>query len=266
MPANLAVALISLWISSASHSSQSLAVAKPPIPYVDIGACPFEGCVYREWVANSAVMIRKERSKTALLAFTVKKGERVTALTGVVITTKPGRVLFRESINLDSDSGVLHIEPGETLFLLTYQGEGSTKAWFQGKIYDHVLGETAFFDSRCEKDPSRCVGRIVERPVSEWWVQIRNSRGQIGWTKETDKFDGKDALGIEGGQTNCTTTPLHARNPDSFLNYGTQSLNSKPHRVPTGKLAPADRCRNNPPVSRRKGRLGCYAIYRLFVG
>ncbi len=204
MPINLAVAFISLWILEACYSSQTSADAKPPVPYVDIGACPFEGCVYREWVANSAVLVRKERSKTALLAYTVKKGERVKALNGMVVTTKPGRVLFREAINLASDSGVLHIEPGETLFLLTYQGEGSTKAWFQGKIYDHVLGETAFFDSRCERDPSRCVGRIVERPVSEWWVQIRNGRGQTGWTNETDKFDGKDALGIESDQTNCT--------------------------------------------------------------
>jgi len=206
MLANFALAMISLWMSNGGYSPQSVADAKPPVPYLDKGACPFEGCVYREWVANSPVMMRKERSGTALFAYNVKKGERVTALRGVVVTIKPGRVLFRESVNLASDSGVLHIEPGEPLFLLTYQGEGSTKAWFQGKIYDHLDGATTFFDSRCEKDPNRCVGRIIERPVSEWWVQIRNARGQIGWTKETDKFDGKDALGIESGEINCTTT------------------------------------------------------------
>ena len=196
MPIILALELMSFWIPNAYLlQTQSLMGAKPPVPYVDKGACPFEGCVYREWVANSVVMMRTERSQTASLAYNVRKGERVTALTGVVITIKPGLVLFRESINLVSDSGTLHIKAGEALFLLTYRGEGSTKAWFQGKIYDNVEGADAFYDSRCESDPSRCAGRIVERPVSEWWVQIRNGGGKIGWTKETDKFDGKDAFG-----------------------------------------------------------------------
>jgi hypothetical protein len=170
--------------------------AAPPVPYVDDGACPFEGCVYREWVANDIVVIRKDRREGAPIAFKLKKGERARALTGVVVTLKAGRVQFRQPVNLDSASGTLHIEPGQTLFLLTYRGEGFTKAWFQGKVYESVDGARAFFDSRCDIDPSRCTGKIVERSKSVWWVQIRNARGQIGWTDEPDKFDGKDGLGI----------------------------------------------------------------------
>jgi len=185
------VFLVGIW-PLRSQPPDSLA---PPLPFEDVGACPFEGCVYREWVANNIVALRVERRAGSSVAYTVKKGERVSALTGVVVTIKAGRVRFRETVNLGSASGTLHIEAGQTLFLLTYRGEGFTKAWFQGRLYEEVDGAMAFFNALCDKDPSRCTGTIVERPQSVWWVQIRNTRGQVGWTDQPGKFDGKDAFG-----------------------------------------------------------------------
>jgi len=182
------------------------------MPYEDAGACPFEGCVYRGWRANDTVAARLARSTTAEIVFTVRKGETITALTGVVVTTSPGRVRFREpadlrwadletvnirgvSVRRPNQSGILHVEPGDTLYLLTYHGEGSTTAWFKGRLYQELDGAMAFFNAVCDVDPSRCVGQIVERPQRVWWVQIRNAQGQTAWTNEPDKFDGKDALG-----------------------------------------------------------------------
>jgi hypothetical protein len=178
------------------------------MPYEDAGACPFEGCTYRKWQANDTVVVRKTRSARAAIVFTVRKGETIAALTGVVVTTSPGRVQFREPVDLKwtnnaggvsarrpTESGVLHVEPGETLFLLTYQGEGFTTAWFKGRLYAELDGAMAFFNADCEGDPTRCVGQIVARPERVWWVQIRNARGQTGWTNEPNKFDGKDAFG-----------------------------------------------------------------------
>jgi hypothetical protein len=182
------------------------------MPYEDAGACPFEGCVYRDWRANHTVAVRQTRSANGAIVFTVHKGETVTALTGVVVTTSPGRVRFREPADLTwadletvdvggmtvrrpSQTGVLHMEPGDTLYLLTYHGEGSTAAWFKGRLYEDLDGAMAFFNGACTNDPSRCVGRIVEPPRRVWWVQIKNARGQTGWTNAPEKFDGKDALG-----------------------------------------------------------------------
>jgi hypothetical protein len=186
-----------LWVLSTTNAalsqSQIAANSMPPSPYVDAGACPFEGCVYREWVTRDLVTLKKERAKDSPVAFTVGKGVHVQALTGVVVTTKPGRVQFRAAVDLAYDSGTLHIEPDQTLFLLTYQGEGYTKAWYKGLVYTGV-DAASFFNAICDRDPSRCTGKIVEKPQSVWWVQIRNTRGQVGWTDETDKFDGKDAL------------------------------------------------------------------------
>ena len=167
----------------------------PPVPYEDAGACPFEGCMYGKWQANDTVTVRRTRSDKGAAVFTVYKGETITALTGVVVTTSPGQVRFREPIDLSSRSGSVHVEPDETLYLLTYSGEGFTKAWFKGKLYEELDGSMAFFNGICDTEPSRCAGTIVVRPQRTWWVSIRNVRGQIGWTNEPDKFSGKDRFG-----------------------------------------------------------------------
>ena len=167
--------------------------ASPPLPFEDVGACPFEGCTYREWVASAPMTIRTERRDSAPIAYRVRKGERVLALTGVVVTLTPGRVQFRAQARLDSATGPIQIAPGETLYLLTYQGEGFTKAWFKGHLYSDV-DVTDFLDGACDTRPSRCAGRLIERSRTEWWVRVRNQLGKEGWTRDTQKFDGKDAL------------------------------------------------------------------------
>jgi len=168
--------------------------AGPPIPYEDVGACPFEGCVYREWAANAPVEIHTDRTLTAPVAFSLAAGERVTAIGGVVVTTRPGRVAFDAPHDVDAAGGQVHIEPGQTLYLLTSEGEGFMKAWFNGRLYQGVDTST-FFNGGCAGGPRPCTGRIVEPWMFEWWVQIRNAAGTVGWTNEPDKFDNKDALG-----------------------------------------------------------------------
>jgi hypothetical protein len=162
----------------------------PPVPYEDRGACPFEGCSYRAWTTNRTVTIRSERRLDAPVVFTLSKGARVQALTGVVITLKAGRVEFSRPVEVDG----LRIQPGETLYLLTYRGEGFTKAWFRGRVYDNLDG-SSFFNGACEQSPEKCVGKIVEQPARIWWVQIQDSRKRVGWTDEPAAFDGKDVFG-----------------------------------------------------------------------
>jgi hypothetical protein len=191
------LALAALGVIAGSHAvsiAQSPVDLPPPVPFEDVGACPFEGCTYREWTAKESVAIRTARRINAPVAFRLRPGERVTAVTGVVITVKAGRVQFREPKNLNSANGSICIVPGQTLYLLTYQGEGFTKAWFNGRVYTDV-DTVDFFNGVCETEPSRCTGRIIEKSKTEWWVQIRNRSGAVGWTHEPEKFDGKDALG-----------------------------------------------------------------------
>src|SRR5687768_6860503 len=92
-------------------TQQELSAQSPPVPFEDPGACPFEGCVYREWTANAAVRVRTERRIDAPVNYELRPGESVTALTGIVVTLKAGQVQFREPRNLSSSSGQIHIEP-----------------------------------------------------------------------------------------------------------------------------------------------------------
>ena len=65
---------------------------KPDMPFIDAGACPFECCHYGSWTARQSVPARQTRNQRSPIAFTIVRGEKVTALMGVVVTYKPGVV------------------------------------------------------------------------------------------------------------------------------------------------------------------------------
>ena len=138
--------------------------------------------------------IRVERRTGARVAFQLKKGEKVTAVNGVVVTIRAGRVEFSQPQDIDTADGRIRVAPGQTLYLLTYEGEGYTKAWFNGRLYRSVDTQH-FYNGVCDFNPGRCTGKIVEKGQVEWWVQIRNATGRVGWTDEPEAFDGKNAIG-----------------------------------------------------------------------
>ena len=168
-------------------TAQDARTAPPPLPFESTNACPFSGCSYREWTATAPVAVLAARKGDAAVAFTVANGETVTALTGVLITRRPGRVRFDESQRVYSSSGALDIRQGDTLLLLAYQPDGGAKAWFAGLLYEDV-DTSSFASSVCDDDPKLCPGHVVEQPRADWWVQIRNSKGEIGWTRDPQKF------------------------------------------------------------------------------
>jgi hypothetical protein len=176
-------------------SAQRSGRVGPPVPFEETNVGPFEGCVYRDWTSKAAVNVKQDRWASAPIVFSLKKGDKVAAITGVVVTSRAGRVQFSKPIDLSNTSGPLYVVSGQTLYLLTYRGEGFTLAWFEGRFYDNVDGSTAFFNGGCDRVPSRCVGTVVQQPQVVWWVQVKNAKGQIGWTNQPERFDNKDALG-----------------------------------------------------------------------
>jgi hypothetical protein len=190
VPGLVATAVALLCVTA----SQGQGADTPPLPFEDPGACPFEGCVYREWRAHESVKVHAERRDDSPVIFTVRKGQKVRALTGIVVTIRAGRAQFDKPQHLDASPRAIDIVPGQDLFLLTYQGEGFSKAWFQGQVYTNV-DVTSVVNGACGTKPERCTGRVVDKSQTEWWVQIRNSSGQIGWTREPNQFGNKDAFG-----------------------------------------------------------------------
>jgi hypothetical protein len=188
------IALALMFCSSLARPCA--AQEKPRLPYHDWDACPFECCIYREWVAEEPITVFKERNEKGAIAFHLKKNERVRAITGVVVTHRIGvtEIIKPIEIGLLPSGGkpMLSLKPGDIVYTLHYAGEGYDLFWYQGKTYvdqifvpDSARGDVA-------NSPSV---KVHSRPVYDWWAKLRNRAGQIGWTRKTDKFANQDACG-----------------------------------------------------------------------
>jgi hypothetical protein len=166
--------------------------ARPPMPFYDWGACPFEGCMYRKWKATKPVTVWTNRGRRHV-AFTIKPGEWIRGLTGVVITSQPGVSKVLVKMILGADRSV-NVSPGDLLYTLHYAGEGYDLFWFEGKTYsDQISG-----DPDPDPPPPGIKIQIISRPKCVWWVKIRNAKGQVGWTDQTDRFTNMDQFAVQG--------------------------------------------------------------------
>lgn len=185
---------------------ESAGIDNPPIPYEDHGACPFEGCVYREWVVSKDTSIYKDKERNSPIVFAVKRGERVTAVTGVVVTTKPGKVEVLKDTFLES---VGKVHKGDIIYLLTYKGEGFWKVWYKGKLFEASFPIVTQPGAEWRREESKDF-RLIQENQSIWWVELKNNNGQIGWSNQPENFDNKDLFG--GTTDNILTKPPSNKN------------------------------------------------------
>jgi hypothetical protein len=86
------------------------------------------------------------------------------------------------------------LKPGDIVFGYMYYGEGVFSAWFNGYWAEQFDGSGITYPngSGCNRN---CTAKLLKPGRTEWWVEIKTKSGTTGWTQETEKFDGKDALG-----------------------------------------------------------------------
>lgn len=150
----------------------------PPIPFIDKGACPFECCTYRRWDVKKPTAVRSAMSDKAPISFQLKAGEKVLGMTGVVITTQPGIVRVLKNTTLQKTI----LKRGDELLLLTNLGEGFSKIWYRGRIF--------------EGDPyDDSIYKTIRERTSIWWVKVKNRKGQIGWSRRPENFGNMDQCG-----------------------------------------------------------------------
>ncbi len=155
---------------------------KPPIPYYDHGACPFECCTYREWTATTETALRKDFNDSSPVVSTVKPKEQVRGVTGVVITTKAGpvKILKAQSLQRENGKDKVSLKPGDILYNLHYVGAGYDKLWFKGQL---LVDQTDI--RKIEKNEW---WEVIDLPAWVWWAKIQRPNGEAGWTRELKNF------------------------------------------------------------------------------
>jgi hypothetical protein len=173
---------------TATATSQDRDSAKPKLPVIDENACPFEGCAFREWTVTKDSTLYSTWQDSRTETGKLKRGDKVTGITGVHVTRKPDRILVRQSIP------DLAAKPGDVILRYMYVGEGFANIWVSGhwhKEYDCSF-VTERNGSGCSKG---CAAVVTEDGVKEWWVHVKVSNGETGWVLTEDNFDGMDMMG-----------------------------------------------------------------------
>jgi hypothetical protein len=91
------------------------------------------------WTAEDEVTAYASRSEKSAVLFRLRPHETVEALTGVVVTDKPGTIRIDHPVQDgylgDQAQPALNLHAGETIYLLSPLGEGDYLFWYRGKVY-----------------------------------------------------------------------------------------------------------------------------------
>jgi hypothetical protein len=155
----------------------------PALPFFDWKACPFEGCMYGNWVALKPTSAYTSWKADRQPLTQVSAGDTVTALSGVVITNIPG------TIRMDRDLPAENLKQGDTILTYAYRGEGFSAVWFKDKYY-------AEFDISFTRWPdgqgcggSHCAATYLDPGKKDWWAEVKLQSGQTAWIDLKDSFD-----------------------------------------------------------------------------
>lgn len=163
--------------------------ARPTVPHVVHGACPFECCHYGDWTVHNDVALRATYAPNAPVVGKVASNTVVRADSGLVILDTIGLVAVNATVT-DADGG-WDFARGDTILVLDYQGEGYYEAWLRG----HAISVTSFWN-----ESGRSGARMLRPPHQMWWTHFTAAaRGDTvrGWVHMNDtlRVSGADACG-----------------------------------------------------------------------
>jgi hypothetical protein len=187
-------AICLVWNATQWFPRYGRAQAAPAEPYVVRGACPFECCQYGRWVTRVPVPVYSHERASGRPLFRLRAGDTVEAITGNVHMVRVGRVVVDRSLpgNWVEDDSLPAPAPGDTVYVLNYQGEGYRQYWYRGR----TGSGPEFWEPESRHDSLPPPARLIQKPISRWWVQVKVANGQEGWLRMPEAgFDGYDACG-----------------------------------------------------------------------
>ena len=156
-----------------------------PAVFTRWGACPFECCVYRDWVAEAPVVVRAEPRTGSRATDTIAAGERFEADSGFVRITGAQLVIVESPVEAWVHEGGARtgagradtLVAGDTLLVLEHLGEGHVMLthgddFVSAEQFWATEGWTPFGGARASSRGTY---------GSEWWAQVTRSNGSKGW-------------------------------------------------------------------------------------
>ena len=153
----------------------------PPNPFIDRGACPGEGCIYRAWTARQQITLYDKPKGRHVVAH-LRPGEHVIGITGEVRCI-PLKLVASEDLPNPEDQWRPLIRKGQAYYVLHYLGEGAWLVWFRGKL--------TTIENPLQRGPF---------PKAVWWVKVKTSAGVVGWAISDGNFDGQCSIARSGSQ------------------------------------------------------------------
>ncbi len=149
----------------------------PALPLYDWGACPYEYCAYGPWTVHQPVTVydtwKQARQAIAQLAV----GEKVTGITGVVVTYKPGL------IRMDRDLPEVDLRRGDTVLTYLCCSEGFSAVWYKGKYYSSFDISFAKWPDGTGCGGAHCAATYLDLGKKSWWTRVKLSSGRLGWVE-----------------------------------------------------------------------------------
>lgn len=151
------------------------------------GACPFECCVYGTWTGTGDVPLRAEAKRANPVVARIPAGEPFAADSGFVRLTGISVLVVQDTV----DAGPVTFNPGDTIAVLDYKGEGFFNVW-DGK---RVWQVEDFWGGLQPMPEAGLLGG--GRDGREWWVHATTRDGAKGWldADSIPKVTGADACG-----------------------------------------------------------------------
>jgi hypothetical protein len=144
-------------------------LGKPAMPYVYHNICPFEyGCEFDTIYVHAPFPAYTKAGDTTSGAFAVSPGESLRFNFGDMYIERMGMAVIRDS--------VLEYPFGDTVYILTYKGEGSFEVWHRGK-FETVEG---FWLGPFASEPH---AELILSPMATWWINVTDKRARIFWLR-----------------------------------------------------------------------------------
>ncbi len=193
-----ALLLLALFATAQQNSIPRVkaSVPEPKLPVVSYDACPFEGCIFREWTVTKRSTIYSTWQDHRRVLGRLTKGERVQGLTGVYVTREPDRFLVKRAISY------LSLRSGDEILQYMESGEGYADLWANGvwhKDFDwgQTDGSVVTLTDGGFTSPLVLGDNVtlVRHGIKEWWAQVRTANGKTGWVLVQDNFSHMDRFG-----------------------------------------------------------------------